>query len=53
MDCEHAQLQGLRAFPAKFRVIPFIQDFGPTSEPVGTTVTIKGTSSTGATKLTF
>jgi uncharacterized repeat protein (TIGR03803 family) len=37
----------------KFKVVPFIQDFTPTSGPVGTPVTINGTSFTGATKVTF
>jgi uncharacterized repeat protein (TIGR03803 family) len=37
----------------KFKVIPFIQDFTPSSGPVGTAVTINGGSFTGATKVTF
>jgi uncharacterized repeat protein (TIGR03803 family) len=36
-----------------FRVIPAILSFTPTSGPVGTQVTITGTSFTGATKVTF
>jgi uncharacterized repeat protein (TIGR03803 family) len=36
-----------------FRVIPAILSFSPTSGPVGTPVTITGTSFTGATKVTF
>ncbi|HXM59954.1 MAG TPA: choice-of-anchor tandem repeat GloVer-containing protein [Terriglobales bacterium] len=37
----------------KFIVQPFIGSFDPTSGPVGTPVTIAGTSFTGATKVTF
>jgi uncharacterized repeat protein (TIGR03803 family) len=37
----------------QFRVTPFIISFSPTSGPVGTPVTITGTSFTGATKVTF
>lgn len=37
----------------KFLVAPFILSFTPTSGPVGTPVTITGTSFTGATKVTF
>src|ERR1700676_2367019 len=37
----------------KFRVLPSIVSFSPTSGPVGTQVTINGTSFTGATKVTF
>jgi len=37
----------------KFRVIPAIKTFTPTSGPVGTSVTITGTSFTGASKVTF
>jgi uncharacterized repeat protein (TIGR03803 family) len=37
----------------KFRVIPFILSFSPSSGKVGTQVTITGTSFTGATKVTF
>jgi uncharacterized repeat protein (TIGR03803 family) len=36
-----------------FRVIPVILSFSPASGPVGTQVTITGTSFTGATKVTF
>lgn len=36
-----------------FRVTPAILSFSPTSGPVGTPVTITGTSFTGATKVTF
>ena len=36
-----------------FRVTPVILSFTPTSGPVGTPVTITGTSFTGATKVTF
>jgi uncharacterized repeat protein (TIGR03803 family) len=36
-----------------FRVTPVILSFDPTSGPVGTPVTITGTSFTGATKVTF
>jgi uncharacterized repeat protein (TIGR03803 family) len=36
-----------------FLVTPFIQSFSPTSGPVGTPVTITGTSFTGAKKVTF
>jgi len=37
----------------KFRVLSSIVSFSPTSGPVGTQVTINGTSFTGATKVTF
>jgi uncharacterized repeat protein (TIGR03803 family) len=37
----------------KFRVLPSIVSFSPTSGTVGTQVTINGTSFTGATKVTF
>jgi len=37
----------------KFRVIPAILSFSPPSGPVGSKVTITGTSFTGATKVTF
>jgi hypothetical protein len=37
----------------KFRVLPSIVSFSPTSGPVGTKVTINGTNFTGATKVTF
>jgi uncharacterized repeat protein (TIGR03803 family) len=37
----------------KFRVIPAIKSFTPTSGPVGTSVTITGTSFTGATRVAF
>lgn len=37
----------------QFRVTPVILSFDPTSGPVGTPVTITGTSFTGATKVTF
>jgi len=37
----------------QFRVTPVILSFSPTSGPVGTPVTITGTSFTGATKVTF
>src|SRR5262249_40714862 len=37
----------------KFLVAPFILSFTPTIGPVGTPVTITGTSFTGATKVTF
>jgi len=37
----------------KFRVTPAIKTFTPTSGPVGTSVTITGTSFTGASKVTF
>jgi uncharacterized repeat protein (TIGR03803 family) len=37
----------------KFRVVPSIVSFSPTSGTVGTQVTINGTSFTGATKVTF
>jgi expansin (peptidoglycan-binding protein) len=36
-----------------FRVTPAILSFSPTSGPVGTPVTITGTSFTGTTKVTF
>jgi hypothetical protein len=37
----------------KFRVTPAILSFTPPNGPVGTSVTITGTSFTGASKLTF
>jgi len=37
----------------KFKVIPVISSFAPTSGPVGTQVTIAGAGFTGATKVTF
>jgi uncharacterized repeat protein (TIGR03803 family) len=37
----------------KFRVMPAIKSFNPTSGPVGTSVTLTGTSFTGASKVTF
>jgi hypothetical protein len=44
---------GTVASSTKFRVIPKVLSFSPTSGPVGTQVVIKGNSFTGATKVTF
>jgi uncharacterized repeat protein (TIGR03803 family) len=45
--------QGKRTSSTIFRVAPVIASFKPPSGPVGTKVTIAGTSFTGATKVTF
>jgi hypothetical protein len=44
---------GVASSPAGFVVLPTITSFTPTSGPVGTSVTINGTTFTGATKVTF
>ena len=44
---------GIATSPASFVVVPSITSFSPASGPVGTSVTIKGKSFTGATKVTF
>ncbi len=44
---------GVRTSSRKFRVLPFVASFSPTSGAVGTQVTITGTSFTGATKVAF
>jgi uncharacterized repeat protein (TIGR03803 family) len=46
-------LGGTATSPAAFTVLPVITSFSPTSGPVGTAVTISGTSFSGATKVTF
>ncbi len=44
---------GIATSTAKFAVTPNILSFTPTNGPVGTSVTIKGNSFTGTTKVTF
>ena len=44
---------GVALSPASFVVVPSITGFSPTSGPVGTSVTIKGNSFTGTSKVTF
>ena len=44
---------GVAASPGTFAVVPVVKTFSPTSGPVGTAVTITGTSFTGATNVTF
>jgi hypothetical protein len=46
-------LGGTATSSGTFEVTPFIKSFKPTSGPVGTLVTITGTSFHGATKVTF
>ncbi len=44
---------GVAASPSTFAVVPVVKTFSPISGPVGTAVTITGTSFTGATGVTF
>jgi uncharacterized repeat protein (TIGR03803 family) len=44
---------GNQLSPAKFKIVPSITSFTPTSGPVGTPVVITGTSFTGATAVKF
>ncbi len=44
---------GVAASLGTFTVVPAVKSFTPTSGPVGTSVTISGTSLTGATSVTF
>ncbi|MFZ0419618.1 MAG: choice-of-anchor tandem repeat GloVer-containing protein [Candidatus Sulfotelmatobacter sp.] len=46
-------LGGSATSSGSFAVTPFIKSFTPTSGPVGTSVTITGTTFNGATKVTF
>jgi uncharacterized repeat protein (TIGR03803 family) len=48
-----ATLGGTAASTADFVVVPFVGSFSPLKGPVGTQVTINGTSFTGTTKVTF